>query len=496
MKFTVSRRLAVLWMICGGSIGAPAAAQQVQGSLIDLINSGRFDFNRLEQQAAFANQSVYNALAPLCDVQASPGACSVEQARLFGNVRELVETANELLGSGPTLYSLGLDEEGLGFSLRWTAAEELAAQSSAGSEFANNQLTSLMSRMTALRYGARGFSVVNAPAGARRDEIILAQQGRRSGGGASADDALLDEPRWGGFIDGSYGWGDRDPTEVEDAFDFDGMEVTVGVDYRVTPRFVLGAIVGRTQQEIDFDARRSVVDGGIESDGYSIIAYGLHEWNGPYLSASLGWQRLSLDTTRLIFYPSFNPDVESIDVTASGATHSTTVSATFNAGWALNWRAFGAEPYLRAEYRDMKLDGFQESSIENSGAATGRPAGFDFSFDDQVSKSLDTVLGIRVQYALTPRFGVLVPYFKFEYHRQLEDDPHTVNATYAGIGSAVPSAPFDLVGDEPDDSFQVVAAGFSLVLAGRWQGFIQYQTVRGMDLLSNDVITGGVRAEF
>jgi hypothetical protein len=35
-----------------------------------------------------------------------------------------------------------------------------------------------------------------------------------------------------------------------------------------------------------------------------------------------------------------------------------------------------------------------------------------------------------------------------------------------------------------------------VVLKGGWQGFIQYQTVQSLDLLSNDVITGGVRAEF
>jgi uncharacterized protein with beta-barrel porin domain len=350
--------------------------------------------------------------------------------------------------------------------------------------------------MTALRQGARGFSVVNTAPGARRDDVILAQKERRLGGGASADEKLWEESRWGGFLDGSYGWGERDPTEVEDAFDFDGMETTAGIDYRVTPQLVLGAIVGHTRQEIAFDATRSVVDGGIESEGYSFIVYGLHEWNGPYVSGSAGWQRLSLDTTRRILYPSLNIDVESVDVTALGSTRSDTFSATFNAGWALNWRAFGAEPYLRAEYRDMKLNGFAESSVENSGSASGQPAGFDFQFGDQDIESFDTALGVRIQYALTPRFGVIVPYLKVEYHWQLEDEPHAVNATYAGLGSATPSAPFDLIGDESDGRFYIAAAGLSLVLRDRWQAFIQYQTVRSLDLLSNDVITGGVRTEF
>jgi outer membrane autotransporter protein len=496
MQVAVGRWWLVLGWLCTGGICGSAAAQEVQGSLVELMSSGRFEFNRLEQQAAIANQAAYNALAPLCERQGAT-TCTADQVRVWDNVRELVETANEMLGSGPTQHSLGLDEEGLGFALRWTAAEEMAATSSAGSEFANNQLTSLMSRMTALRYGARGFSVVNLPPGAREDRAILAQERSALGGGAAADAESADDfGRWGGFLDGSFGWGDRDPTDVEDAFDFDGTEVTFGVDYRFTPGLVIGAIAGHSQQEIDFDSRRSVVDGGIESDGYSLIVYGLHEWNGPYMSASLGWQRLSLDTTRRITYPSFNPDTESTDVTARGSTDSTTFSATFNSGWSLNWKAFGVEPYMRAEYRDMTLDGFNENSIYNSGSLAGTAAGFDMRFGDQTIKSLDTALGFRVQYALTPNFGVVVPYLKAELHWQLEDDPHAVNATYENMGGTRPAVPFDIVGDESDDNFYIAAVGLSVVLKGGWQGFIQYQTVQSLDLLTNDVITGGVRAEF
>ena len=497
MEVAVGRGWLVFGMLCAVGFCGSAAAQSVQGSLVTLVNSGRFQFNRLETQAAFANQAAYNALAPLCGGQGET-SCSAEQFRVFDNVRELVETANELLGSGPTENSLGLDEEGLGFALRWTAAEEMAAQSSAGSEFANNQLTSLMSRMTALRYGARGFSIVNLPPGAKQNGVILANERSPHGGGASADDDSSSElgSRWGGFLDGSFGWGNRDPTDVEDAFDFDGMEWTFGVDYRFTPGLVIGAIAGRTQQEIDFDARRSVVDGGIDTDGYSLIVYGLHEWNGPYMSASIGWQKLSLDTTRRITYPSFNPDTDSTDVTARGSTDSTTFSMTFNSGWSMNWKALGFEPYMRAEYRNMTLDGFDENSIYNTGLQAGQPAGFDFTFGDQDIKSLDTALGFRVQYALTPSFGVVVPYLKAEAHWQMMDDPHTVDANYEGMGGATPAVQFDIVGDKSDNSFYVVAAGLSVVLKGGWQGFIQYQTVQSLDLLSNDVITGGVRSEF
>src|SRR5690349_1671395 len=48
MEVAVSRWWLLLGWLCAGGICGPAAAQGVQGSLVDLMNSGRFEFNRLE----------------------------------------------------------------------------------------------------------------------------------------------------------------------------------------------------------------------------------------------------------------------------------------------------------------------------------------------------------------------------------------------------------------------------------------------------------------
>lgn len=487
----------------------PASAQAVTGSLVTLVDSGRFNFNRLERLAAIANQGTYNqltsdpdgpngSLQPICDpsLRAPSGACSGETFLVFQNVRELVQNANELLGSGPTQYSLGLDDEGVGFALRWTAAEELSAQGSASTEFANTQTASLMSRITALRFGASGFSVGGVSTNFT-DQGRLAANTRPKGGGASADPASDSiATKWGGFLNGSFGWGDRKPTDVEDAFDFDNKDLTLGVDYRFSRQLVLGGIFGYSKQRIDFDSRLSVVDGGIESKGYSLTAYALYEWNGPYISGSLGLQRQSLDTTRVITYPSFNVNTESVYATASGSTDSTTWTATFNAGWPLARKALGLEPYFRAEYRHIGIDGFKEASVNSnrSSANFGQPAGFDFNFDDQSIKFLDAVLGFRLQYAFTPSFGVIQPYFTAELHHNFEDSAYSVRAVYNGAGSS--ASAFDLPSDKPDADFFTLSAGSSMVLPHGWQGFVQYQTVEGLRYVKNQAITVGVRGEF
>jgi hypothetical protein len=124
---------------------------------------------------------------------------------VFAETRELVHTANELIGSGDTTFSLALDIDGLGFALRWTAAEEMAAHGSMTTEFAASQISALSARISALRWGVSGPRMtrqIQSGEGA----IRVANSGHLAiGGGASADaDAERIYSRWSWFIDGAF----------------------------------------------------------------------------------------------------------------------------------------------------------------------------------------------------------------------------------------------------------------------------------------------------
>ncbi|HTE41102.1 MAG TPA: autotransporter outer membrane beta-barrel domain-containing protein [Steroidobacteraceae bacterium] len=484
MRWSVS--LAMVGVIA--CFAAPFAYAQQSNSLVTVANSSQAGFNRLERLSAIANQDVYNRLDPICNPGGSQQplpACGPGTAveRTYENVRELVHTANELLGSGPTQFSLGSDAEGLGFALRWTAAEELAAPGASSSEFANAQLASVLSRINALRLGASGFAVASFG----NDAL---------GGAAAAGDSF--SSRWGGFLNGSYGYGERDPSELEDAFAFDTQDAVLGIDYRFSNAFVFGAMFGYARQTIDFDSTQSVVSGGIESDGLSVTLYGLYEWDGPYLSLAAGMQQLSIDIKRVINYPSGYDGIpgrsDSVYATATGDTKSQTLTGSLAIGWPVALRAFGIEPSLRAEYRDIGIDAFKETSVHNIGPDAGQPAGFDFAVGDQSITALTASFGLKIQYSFTPSFGVLVPYAKAEMYQNLDTDPFTVSASYNGQAGG--NAAFNLPSEERDDSYQVFAGGASLVLRGGWQGFVQYQYTAGIDYLSQQVISGGIRGEF
>jgi outer membrane autotransporter protein len=480
-----------------------ALPQLAAADLLDLIPQLT---SPIEIDAARANQAVYDRLtlpqdgsqSGQCDVSlvADPGRgpCTGAVFLTFDRVRHLVHTANQLTGEGPTTFSLNLDRARLGRALRWTAAEELAAQGSSATRFAGNQLNSLASRMSALRLGARGFKTVRNESDGDSHERVASHDARALGGAASADDLGIAR-RWGGFIDGAAGTGRQDDTTnlatpgTEDAFDFDGWDITAGLDYRIGMSTVVGLIAGYTDREIEFDSSVSVVDATIASDGGSAMVYLLWEGADFYASASVGMQRLAHDLRRRIAYASLNPAIPSIDETARSSTDSDATLASVNLGYSWRRGGFSLEPYVRAEYQDIEIDAFGERQGE----------GFDFTYGQQQIESLDAAAGVRVQYVFTPSFGVLIPFVRGELHREFADDKRTIDAVYSGIVGTTgldPAANFAIATNEPDDEFYIGAAGVSFVFKHGIQAFLQYQQTFALERIDDRSVAGGLRFEF
>jgi hypothetical protein len=481
--------------------------------------------NGVERAAAVANMLVFDALEPDCNPggvfdfepspeyddlfgrQATPGPlCTADTFHVYLNARELVHTANELQGSGPTVASLGLDLEGLGLALRWTAAEELSAQGSMATEFANGQLSSLAGRLSALRFGSTGFGTAAAFELMRRDAPLLAQAG-----GAAAPESSETYSPWGGFVNYGFGYGSRAPTLLEDAFDFDGSEVTIGVDYRLGTKLVLGGIVGSTRQAIDFDEAASaisVVDGDIDADGTSFMVFALMQGERLTLSGSLGTQSLDYVVTRNIQYPSFNPNTDSVYSTARSEPDSDVFTTTFNVGYGFGKTKFTLEPYFNLERLDVTIGAFAENRSIDRLSTSGESRRFDLAVSRQDFESLETSLGVRFQYIVTPRFGVIVPYWTVATHWEHEDGSRTITTGYAALADVLGSTTFALPTDERDARYHTIAVGASAVLRGGRQreaggpimgglsAFLQLVTVEQRRHFDDQAFTIGFRYEF
>jgi hypothetical protein len=102
---------------------------------------------------------------------------------------------------------------------------------------AQQQYQNISIRLTQLRGAMVGPATAAASFGIDGQRIdgqqLAALFDSLTDGGASGDDDGLGG-RWGFFVNGSLGKGERDQTQGEDGFDFDVSNITAGADYRIT----------------------------------------------------------------------------------------------------------------------------------------------------------------------------------------------------------------------------------------------------------------------
>jgi uncharacterized protein YhjY with autotransporter beta-barrel domain len=274
---------------------------------------------------------------------------------------------------------------------------------------------------------------------------------------------------------------------------------------------VFGGIFGSSDQNIDFDEAAStisVVDGNIDAEGTSAILFALFQGERLTVSGAVGAQSLRYDVVRNIKYPSFNPELDSANSIANSHPETDVRVATFNLGYAFGSQKLTLEPFLAAEYLDATVDAFDEERSINLLSNDAVSKRFDLSISEQTFDSLDTALGLRLQYVVTPRFGVIVPYLTLEAHRELADDARTITAGYAAIADILGTSTFVVPTDAPDEHYTVASAGFSIVLRGGRQreaggaivgglsAFVQIKSIRGLLYYDDSVATGGFRYEF
>lgn len=503
-RFPHSKFIASIQAKCIFWIAIVSFAQLSHGDFNNL--QGQFA-NELEEASAQANQATFDELNNgLCNGLESDGnpnsaSCNGAIAAIYRNTRELVHTANDIAGTGTTTFSLGstVGLQDLGFALRWTAGEEFAAQGNAANSFVNGQLNGLASRLNALRAGAKGFQFANYGI---TDEVY-AGLGQQAYGGAAGDGGS-NHSRLGGFFNWSLGWGEKDPTAAEDAFEFDGSSYSFGLDYRINDNFTIGGLFGYNDQSIDFDASQSIVDGGLDATGYNITPFLLYQNENFYISSSVGYQVIEFDIDRAIKYPSLNPSpfTSSTDTVAVAEADAEVLTGFVEIGYSYVMRNWVLEPYLGANMREITIDEFVERDLKNDG--------FDLRVDKQDIDSQELNIGLKIQATFTPKFGVLSPYFDASYYQESKDDSRIVTAQYANLPSAAIADPlvnFAVRTDTADDDYISYTAGLSAVLRGSdsdacgnvyggIQGFLSYKFIDDLEHYEQSIVSAGLRYEF
>jgi outer membrane autotransporter protein len=418
-------------------------------------------------------RSTGNAVDTVCPQLANAGGGSrtlpAVQQDLFERCRELVQSANQVLGQGDTEFSLGLSQQGVQDALEAVSHEQVTTQGDGAVATASGQIINLRSRLSALRSGVRGFRVTGIPVDGSSSPALAQATPSQTTDASSGVGAAN---RFGAFITGTLSFGDKDETRFEEGFDFDGVGITVGGDYRFTDQLILGLAFGYSTVEATFDASA----GEASTDSFSLSVYGTYYLDALYLDfiGTFGWNDYS--TVRNIRYTG-------VDRTALGDTDGFQYAFAVGAGYDFSFGPATLGPYGRLSYLNLQIDGYRERGAE----------GLNLEIGEQELDSLVLALGAQVSYAFRTGFGALIPAARFEWRHEFLNDRRSVTAKYANDPF---NTFFAISSDEPDRDYFALGVGLVAVLSRRVTAFVDYETVLALADVTNHIVTLGLRVEF
>lgn len=426
---------------------------------------------------------------------------------------ELIGTAVDLGGGSPP-RSLNVSSNELLAALQQVTGEEVASQNTMTVRAANGQFSNIAARLGAVRFAAGGAGSTGPASafniglnGADLSAALPQPVAERLGGGASADEPA-GLKRLGFFINGSYNTGDRDPSRLEDGFDFDVFSGTAGLDYRFNTG-VLGVSLGYDSFDADFEVTNLVAGGKVEATGFSGSVFALKEVGNFFIDGIATYGQLDYDIDRILRYQSANSDpgcqCGAQDRTIVSESDGDHMTLSVNAGWMWYADAWIFQPTLGLSFRNYEIDGYTERD-------SSQGSGMELRYGDQDVDSLRSILGIQISRASNRSFGVLRPWLNLEWYHEFEDDPNTLAAKYAqedalansgnfpgsGFSSSLTGclSCFTLAGEEPDSDYGVVGAGLSFVFPNFVQLLFYYEGLVGYRDLTSHAFTVNFRRQF
>ncbi|MDX1405866.1 MAG: autotransporter outer membrane beta-barrel domain-containing protein [Woeseiaceae bacterium] len=497
-------KLLVLLIICAA--GSASLTAHAQNPLVVFVQN--------HPDSTPLHMEVANAVAAICPRLGAEGGFGLSgpEGDLFARCNEMIATACQL--NDPTDpncpgRSLGVSDDELLGAVQEIWGEELHGTGNATTRLTNGQFSNIAGRMNALRLGGASGAIGGRAAAAvlpehddRRGspgygELSLDSRGL-SGGGAAGDVA---GSRWGWFLEGSFSTGDHDQTANEDGFDFDSISFSVGLDY-LFDSGVIGIAVGQDNFEAEFDQNMFVTGGDVEVEGTSGSIFGAWFGDGFYVDGLVTYGSLDNDMSRKLVYSSTDmcaPACPPQNDLLTGETDGDYLAAGVSFGYEAQRGAWDITTTLSVAYRDIDIDGFDEIDTTGGGMA--------LRYSDQEIESLRSILGIAFTGNFSRGFGVLSPHFRAEWHHEFEDDPVFINAKYVNEDFLMTVPPGDFTGsaclscvrwgsDPVDTDFALLGAGVSAVFSRRVQLYFMYDALIGIDNLSSNTFSLGLRGQF
>lgn len=462
--------------------------------------------NKLIIRKKWIYSSVLSALAVL--------ACGTARAELpQGGFIQTCERLNGITGVAPTTPTTAQTNfkaicsgpaggvAGVGDAADNTAVsalrhEEAAAEGTTTQQSSQKQVSNLQERMEEVREDDGTNDSSSALLESSRRSFFINGGFRNGEGEKTNDDA--------GFGNGVTPGTLADPERAtvvqgERAFDTDGQEITVGMDYRLEDeKTIVGAALGYDQREVEFTDQSATDDignnlhGGVESDGVHISGYMTRALSDTaYLDGVVSVGNSDLTITRPV--PKINATGDGPAAAydkATGKPGSTQFSASLGGGYDINSGDMTITPYARMDYTKTSIDAYEETLATTSEGMALRVA-------KQEADSLLGSAGVKASKPIRSESGtVFVPQASVELGHEFSNDPRNIEATLVAADGLTGIAPSVVRTSDPDRNHVKLGAGVSAVFSKGRSGFVHLESIQGNDQYSDTAVKFGYRMEF
>ncbi|MBT5231054.1 MAG: autotransporter outer membrane beta-barrel domain-containing protein [Methylococcales bacterium] len=343
------------------------------------------------------------------------------------------------------------------------AGEEIAAQKYALTTLQKGHLRNIKTRLVGLRHSAGKHNAVEGVSRSNYDAS------------SASDNIGLSESPWGLFANVVEGFGRRSESDLERGFHHDSVGTTAGIDYTWDDNIIAGLALGYSTIDLNFDGD----NGGLDSNSYSVTAYGSYYLDHFYVDGSLGVALGSIDTTRRIFL-----NGGTTNRTAKGDTDTQQFVLSLGTGFDQSEGALGYGYYAQINWIKAAVDGYTEKEA----------GGLNLIVDDQNDiSSLTSVIGTHVSYVISTPVGAFIPALRAEWAHEFNQGKRSIDTVLAGDAT---NTVLSLDTDDVDpDSFSLGVSG-ALQAKNGHQFFADFEASLGDRDFENYVFTLGYRGHF
>lgn len=333
-------------------------------------------------------------------------------------------------------------------ALRAVSPEKATAMAASSSQLATGQVGNVALRVASLLSGAGGgFSTSGLSLVSGGMPLSLGVLGDTLN--AAASDAnedkrtLMGGTRWGVWLNGIIGGGERTRHRGNAGFDIDNWSLTAGADYRLSDTTFFGAAAGFSRLSADFAG----VPDTLKADGYAAHLYGGYSApDGLSLDGSLSWMRTRYDMVR--YLPAAgSADFSRLDQATRGTPDATQYSAAMGVSWYFQRDIWTFAPTLQYEYLKTRIDAFEESGSSLFRLAYGRQS--------MHTRSLSA--GFYTDVSFATDVGTFRPYLRALWYADSGTGAYHVMARFVEGGEF--SAINSVIMAEPDRSYGTAEAG-------------------------------------